>query len=105
MSNRSQTQCENKSLVNWDYKIGDNILLCKQGILWKSETKCHCDPWTISTLYMNGTIRVQHRPKSEQLNTRRVSYYFNSVRTNTLNVTNYSYSSLLKQALKLKSSF
>ncbi len=52
------TQRENKSRVDWDYKIGDRVLLRKEGILRKSESKYHRDPWTISTVQMNRTIRV-----------------------------------------------
>jgi hypothetical protein len=52
------TECENKSCIDWDYKIGDRVLLCKEGILHKLESKYHCDPWTISTVHKNGTIRV-----------------------------------------------
>eukprot|EP00804_Cyclotella_cryptica_P010705 CCRYP_005501-RA/>CCRYP_005501-RA protein AED:0.09 eAED:0.09 QI:0/-1/0/1/-1/0/1/0/84 len=59
------TQCENKSRADWDYKIGDKVLLCKEGILSKSESKYHHDPWTISTVHTNGTIRVHRGPKSE----------------------------------------
>ena len=54
------TQHENKSRVDWDYKIGDKVLIRKEGILRKSESKYHRDPWTISTVHTNGTIRV-HR--------------------------------------------
>eukprot|EP00804_Cyclotella_cryptica_P029686 CCRYP_018702-RA/>CCRYP_018702-RA protein AED:0.45 eAED:0.43 QI:0/-1/0/1/-1/0/1/0/85 len=52
------TDRENKSRIDWDYKIGDRVLLHKEGILRKSESKYHKDPWTISTVHMNGTIRV-----------------------------------------------
>ena len=38
------TQHENKSRVEWDYNIGDKVLLCKEGILRKSESKYYCDP-------------------------------------------------------------
>eukprot|EP00804_Cyclotella_cryptica_P024331 CCRYP_015299-RA/>CCRYP_015299-RA protein AED:0.44 eAED:0.44 QI:0/0/0/1/0/0/2/0/139 len=43
------TERENKSRVDWDYKVDDRVLLCKEGILCKSESKYHKDPWTIST--------------------------------------------------------
>jgi hypothetical protein len=59
------TACKNKSCIDWVYKIGDKVLLCKEGIFNKSEIKYHCDPWTISTVHTNGTIRVHHRTKSE----------------------------------------
>ncbi len=75
------TKCENKSCVDWDYKIGDKVLLCKEGILHKSESKLHRDPWTISTVHMKWTIRVQRRTKTEQLNIRRVIPYFENTNT------------------------
>ena len=75
------TQRENKSRMDWDYKIGDKVQLLKEGILRKSESKYHHDPWTISTVYMNGTIRVQRGIKSERLNIRRVTPYFENVET------------------------
>ena len=71
------TQCENKSHVDWDYKIGDKVLLCKEGILCKSESKYHHDPWT--TVHTNGTIRVNRGLKSERLNIRRVTPYFENL--------------------------
>eukprot|EP00804_Cyclotella_cryptica_P011354 CCRYP_016367-RB/>CCRYP_016367-RB protein AED:0.41 eAED:0.41 QI:0/-1/0/1/-1/0/1/0/100 len=75
------TECENKSRVNWEYKIGDRVLLRKEGILRKSESKYHKDPWTISTVHTNGTIRVHRRTKSERLNIRRVTPYFDTTDT------------------------
>eukprot|EP00804_Cyclotella_cryptica_P002099 CCRYP_006509-RA/>CCRYP_006509-RA protein AED:0.15 eAED:0.15 QI:0/-1/0/1/-1/0/1/0/100 len=75
------TECENKSCVDWDYKIGDRVLLRKEGILLKSESKYHKDPWTISTVHTNGTIRVHRRTKSERLNIRRVTRYFDTTDT------------------------
>eukprot|EP00804_Cyclotella_cryptica_P000895 CCRYP_001139-RA/>CCRYP_001139-RA protein AED:0.39 eAED:-0.28 QI:0/0/0/1/0/0/2/0/246 len=59
------TKCENKSRFDSDYKIGDRVLLRKEGILRKSESKYHKDPWTISTVHTNCTTRVHCRTKSE----------------------------------------
>eukprot|EP00804_Cyclotella_cryptica_P000873 CCRYP_001112-RA/>CCRYP_001112-RA protein AED:0.08 eAED:0.08 QI:0/-1/0/1/-1/0/1/0/100 len=75
------TKRENKSCVDWDYKIGDRVLLCKEGILRKSESKCHKDPLTISTVHANGSIRVHRGTKSERLNIRRVTPYFDTTDT------------------------
>eukprot|EP00804_Cyclotella_cryptica_P013789 CCRYP_016893-RA/>CCRYP_016893-RA protein AED:0.51 eAED:0.51 QI:0/-1/0/1/-1/0/1/0/100 len=80
-----QTDCnnerENKSHVDWDYKIGDRVLLCKEGILCKSESKYHHDLWTISTVHTNDRIRVHHGTKSEQLNITRVTPHFDTTGT------------------------
>eukprot|EP00804_Cyclotella_cryptica_P026660 CCRYP_019078-RA/>CCRYP_019078-RA protein AED:0.45 eAED:0.45 QI:0/-1/0/1/-1/0/1/0/100 len=75
------TECKNKSRFNWDYKIGDRVLLCKEGILHKSKSKYHKDPCTISTVHTNATIRVHPRTKSERLNIRRVTPYFDTTDT------------------------
>ena len=75
------TERENKSRVDWDYKIGDRVLLRKEGILRKAESKYHKDPWTISTVHTNGTIRVHRGTKSERLNIRRVTPYFDTTDT------------------------
>eukprot|EP00804_Cyclotella_cryptica_P017384 CCRYP_020239-RA/>CCRYP_020239-RA protein AED:0.58 eAED:0.68 QI:0/-1/0/1/-1/0/1/0/488 len=70
------TMRENHSRRDWDYKVGDQVLLRKDGILRKSESRYESDPWTITTIHTNGTIRVQRRTKSERLNIRRVTPFF-----------------------------
>ncbi len=70
------TTRENKSRVDWDYKVGEKVLIRKDGILRKGETKYHKEPWTITTVHTNGTIRIQCGNKSERLNIRRVTPYF-----------------------------
>ena len=70
------TARENRSRRDWDYKVGDQVLLRKDGILRKSESRYESDPWTITSVHTNGTIRVQCGTKSERLNIRRVIPYF-----------------------------
>jgi hypothetical protein len=53
------TQHENKSHRDWDYQVGDVMLLWKDGILCKSESQYEGDPWTITSVHTNETIRVQ----------------------------------------------
>ena len=67
---------ENKTQIDWDYQPGDKVLLRKDGILRKSESRYESDPWTITSVHTNGTIRVQSGTKSERLNIRRVRPYF-----------------------------
>eukprot|EP00804_Cyclotella_cryptica_P029952 CCRYP_020071-RA/>CCRYP_020071-RA protein AED:0.43 eAED:0.43 QI:0/-1/0/1/-1/0/1/0/89 len=63
------TERENSPRHDWDYKIGDQVLLMKDGILRKGETRYERDPLTITTVQTNGTIRIQHGTiKSERLN-------------------------------------
>ena len=42
------TRRENKTRVDWDYKVGNKVLVCKDGILHKTESKYDGDPWTIT---------------------------------------------------------
>ncbi len=50
---------ENKTRVDFDYKVGDKILICKDGILRTAESIWKKEPWTITTVHTNGTIRIQ----------------------------------------------
>ena len=63
----------NSKQVDYDYKVGDKVLLTKEGILRKAESPYRKEPWTITTVHTNGTIRIQGGTKSERLNIRRVT--------------------------------
>jgi len=64
---------ENSTRVDYDYKVDDKILICKDSILRKAESIWRKDPWTITTIHTNGTIRIQCGTKSERINIRRVT--------------------------------
>ena len=64
---------ENKTRVDYDYKVGEKVLICKDGILRKAESIWKKEPWTITTVHTNGTIRIQCGTKSERINIRRVT--------------------------------
>eukprot|EP00804_Cyclotella_cryptica_P012813 CCRYP_010570-RB/>CCRYP_010570-RB protein AED:0.45 eAED:0.45 QI:86/-1/1/1/-1/0/1/5/145 len=70
----NNTRRENASRIN--YQPGDKVLLQKDSILRKTESRYESDPWTITSVHTNGTIRVQCGTKSERLNIRRVTPYF-----------------------------
>ena len=57
-TDRSNTR-ENNKRVDYDYKVGDKILIRKDDILRKAESIWKKEPWTITTVYTNGTIRIQ----------------------------------------------
>ena len=59
---------ENSSRVDYDFKVGDKILIRKDGILRKAESIWR-NPWTITTVHTNETIRIQCGTKSERINT------------------------------------
>jgi hypothetical protein len=67
------TARKNSKQVNYDYKVGDKVLLTEEGILRKAENPYSKKPWTITTIHINGTIRIQCGTKSERLNIQRVT--------------------------------
>jgi hypothetical protein len=67
------TACKISKQVNHNYKFGDKVLLTQEGILRKAESPYSKEPWTITTIHTNETIRIQHGTQSERLNIRRVN--------------------------------
>jgi hypothetical protein len=70
------TARENKQRVDYYYKVGDKVLVRKDGILCKIESLYDSEPWTITSVHTNGTIRVECGTKSERINIQRVTPYF-----------------------------
>jgi hypothetical protein len=66
------TSRENEGRIDYDYKVGQKVLIRKEGILRKTESRHLKDPWVITSVHTNGTIRVQCGNKSERINIRRV---------------------------------
>eukprot|EP00804_Cyclotella_cryptica_P024565 CCRYP_020757-RA/>CCRYP_020757-RA protein AED:0.41 eAED:0.41 QI:0/-1/0/1/-1/0/1/0/81 len=55
----NNTKRENAFRQGWDYQPGEKVLLQKDGNLRKTESRYESDPWTITSVHTNGTIRVQ----------------------------------------------
>ncbi len=53
------TQCENSSPIDYDYKVGGKVLVRKDGILRKTESRYDSEPWSITSVHTNGIIRVE----------------------------------------------
>ena len=58
---------ENEKRIDYDNKAGDKILVRKDGILCKTESRWINEPCTIVSVHTNGTIRVTRGNKSERL--------------------------------------
>ena len=69
------TARENAQRADYDYSVSEQVLVRKDGILCKAETKW-TGPYHITTVHTNGTIRIQRGALSERLNIRRVKPYF-----------------------------
>ncbi len=63
---------ENKGRIDYDYKVGQKVLLRKEGVLRNAESRWHIKPWLITSVHTNGTITVQRGNKIERMNIRRV---------------------------------
>jgi len=62
-TDRSNT-CENEKRVDYDYKVSNKVIIRKDGILCKAESTWKKEPWTITPVHTNGTIRIQCGTKS-----------------------------------------
>ncbi len=67
--------CENKGRIDYDYKVGQKVLLRKEGILHNAEYRWHKKPWLITSVHTNGTIMVQCGNKIDRMNIRRVKLF------------------------------
>jgi hypothetical protein len=63
---------ENEGRIDYDYKVGQKVLLPKEGILRNAESRWHKKPWLITTVHTNGIITVQRGTKVEKMNIQRV---------------------------------
>jgi hypothetical protein len=66
---QSLTDCGNQrekaKHIDYDYKVRNKVLLIIEGILCKAESAYGKEPWTITTVHTNGTIRIQCGTKTE----------------------------------------
>ncbi len=50
---------ENEGRIDYDYKVGQKVLLRKEGILHNAESRWHKEPRLITSVHTNGTITIQ----------------------------------------------
>jgi hypothetical protein len=68
--------------------------MINEGILRKAESTHGKEPWTMTTVHTNGTIRIQRGTKTERLSIRRVELFTDTSQNRKRLVLNY----LSKQA-------
>jgi hypothetical protein len=66
---------ENKGRIDYDYKVGQKVLLRKEGIRRNAESRWHKKPWLITSVHTNGTITVQCGNKIDRMNIQRVKLF------------------------------
>ncbi len=72
-------QQENAKRIDYDYKVGDKVLVINEGILRKAESAYGKEPLTITTAHTNGTIRIQRGTKTERLSIWRVEPFTDNI--------------------------
>jgi hypothetical protein len=78
LTNRGNQQ-ENAKQTDYNYKVGDKVLVINEGILCKAESAYGKEPWTITTVHTNGTIRIQRGTKTEQISIRKVEPFTDDI--------------------------
>jgi hypothetical protein len=63
---------ENKGRIDYDYNVGQKVLLRKAGILHNAESRWHKKLWLVTSVHTNGTITVQRGNKIDRMNIWRV---------------------------------
>jgi hypothetical protein len=80
---QSLTNCgnqhENAKRIDYYYKVRDKVLLINEGILRKAESAYGIEPWTITTVHTNGTVRIQCGTRTERLSIQRVQPFTDDI--------------------------
>jgi hypothetical protein len=76
------TAHENEGRVDYDYKVGQKILVWNEGILRKAQSIWQKDPWINTTVHTNKTITIQRRKKLHRSNIRRVTLFEEHIMSN-----------------------
>ena len=67
---------ENSKRISHDYRPQDEVLLIKDGQFRKLDEK-YQGPYTITEVYVNGTVRIQRSPHvTERVNIRRITPFW-----------------------------
>ncbi len=72
-------QHKNANHIDYNYKVRDKVLVINEGILRKAESAYGKEPWTITTVHTNGTIRIQHGTKTKRLSIWRVQPFIDDI--------------------------
>jgi hypothetical protein len=65
---------ENSKRIEHEYRVGEKVLLEKQGLISKLSAP-RTGPYRITHTYTNGTVRIQRGIVNERVNIRRLTPY------------------------------
>ncbi len=69
------TTHENKGRIDYDYKVGQKVLVRNNCILCRAESRYQKEQWTITSAHTNGAMTVQFRNELERINIMRVKLF------------------------------
>jgi hypothetical protein len=69
----------NKDRIDYDYQVGQKLLVRDGGVLRIALSRYLEELWTIMSVHTNGTIRVQCGNKNERMNICRVKPFEKSI--------------------------
>jgi hypothetical protein len=78
LTNRGN-QHENATRIDYNYKVGDKLLLINEGILRKTESAYGNEQWTITTVHTSETIRITRGTGTERLSIQRVQPFADDI--------------------------
>ena len=67
---------ENAKRIDYDYAVGDKVLLRQEGVNSHKAQDKYLGPYTVTQVHTNGTIWIQRGTLTERLNIWRVTPYF-----------------------------
>ena len=77
-----QTDLNNlrKERIDYDYKVGDKILVRKEGILRKTQPRYHNDPWTIVSIHTNKQSGLNAETSLKDLTTTNKTIFLTKIK-------------------------
>ncbi len=78
LTNRGN-QRKNAKRIDYNYMVGDKVLVINEGILCKAESAYGKELWAITSVHTNRTIRIQCGTKMERLSIQRVEPFTDNI--------------------------
>ena len=67
---------ENRKRVDYDYQVGDQVYIIRDGGIHRKLEGPHEGPYPITHVYTSGTVRIQKGNVNERVNIRRITPKF-----------------------------
>ena len=71
---------ENEKRIDYDYKVGDKILVRNEGILRSTQPRLHNDPWTIVSIHTNKQSGLNAETSLKDLTTTNKTIFLTKIK-------------------------